>query len=375
MLVPGIHVNAERNRRLLGHSFWILAGLLFLGYSAVLKADTLTLKSGDVVEGQIISETETQIEIEASLYHGTIFSRRQIDKSDIQSIVRESLEQKQEKETLAALTKFTLNPNQELTKDQYAAGIAAFEKFQAKFTNSTATAEINQRLVDWRAEATNVASGKVKFASTWMTPEEKKTQAERAEKQTAVQTSQEALQSLKTQLTDLQVQRAQLDATITTTQAKLMVAQAKLSTLPDTSGAASGSAAGSGGGRRDLAGRLTAGISTPHPEEAEAGPSPAPNPEKGQLQGDITLYQQQMSQEQATLASLDAKIKDIQTQIPQREQDSKLALARLSESSAQAGTTANTPAKDKHPSPPPPPPPPPEPTPPWYMRVWNYFHQ
>jgi hypothetical protein len=370
MLPPEIHVNAKRRWTLLRHSLCILAGLLFIGYSAVLMADTLTLKSGDVVEGQIISETETQIEIEASLYHGTIFSRRQIDKSDIQSIVRESLEQKQEKEAYAALAKFTLNPNQELTKDQYAAGIAAFEKFQAKFTNSTATAEINQHLVDWQAEASNVASGKVKFASAWMTPEEKKAQADHAQKQAAVQASQDALQSLKTQLTELQVQRAQLDATVTTTQAKQKTAQANLAGLADASGGAS---ANSGGGRRDLAGRLTAGINTPREEDTASGPGTAPNPEKAQLQGEITLYQQQIGQAQTALAALDAKIKDIQTQIPQREQDSKLALAQLSEPSAQSGKATNAPVKEKHSTPPPPPPP--EPTPPWYMRVWNYFHK
>ena len=321
--------NAKRDRFPLGGFRWIFVGLLLLGHPAILKADTLTLKSGDTLEGQIVSETETQIEIEVSLYHGTIFSKRQVDKSDIQSIVRETPEQKQEKAAYASLVKYTLNPNQELTKDQYAAGIAAFEKFQAKFTNSAAAAEINQRLVDWQAEASNVASGKVKFASTWMPPEEKK-----------VKVAEEALQSLKSQLSDLQVQRAQLVATIATTQAKLTAAQPA-------------AAASSGGGRHDLAGRLTAGITAPPQGEATPGPS-----------SEVAAYQQQISQEQGTLTALDARIKDIQTQIPQREQDSK---------SAKSGTSSNAPPKDTHPKPPPPPPP--EPTPPWYMRVWNYFHK
>jgi chromosome segregation ATPase len=368
-----IHKPTKRIRTFPSRSRWILVSLLFLGSSAVLRADTLTLKSGEIVEGQIVSETETQIEIEASLYHGTIFSRKQVDKSDIQSIARETLEQKQEKEAYANLAKFTLNPNQELTKDQYAAGIAAFEKFQTKFTNSTAVAEINQHLVDWRAEAANVASGKVKFANAWITPEEKKAQADHAQKQAAVQASQEALQSLKTQLANLQVERAQLGANITTTQAKLAAAQARLPTLPDTTaGSSYGTTVSTGGGRHDLAGRLTAGVTAPQQEQVTTGQVPVPNPEKSQLQTDVTFYQQQINQGQGTLANLDTKIKDIQTQIPQREQDSKLALAKLSEPTPQAGVTANAAAKA---SKPPPPPPPPEPTPPWYMRVWNYFHK
>jgi hypothetical protein len=332
MATSGMREDAKKNQAPFRGLLWIFVGFLLLGHPASLRADTLTLKSGDVLEGQIVSETETQIEIEVSLYHGTIFSRRAVDKSDIQSIVRETPEQKQEKEAYAALAKYTLDPNQELTKDQYEAGIAAFEKFQAKFTNSAATAEIKQRLVDWQAEASNVASGKVKFASAWMTPEEKKVKA-----------AQEALQSLKSQLADLQVQRAQLAATIATTQAKLAAAQP--APAPSSAGA-----------RHDLAGRLTAGITAPQQGEAPAGSS-----------SEATAYQQQIGQEQGTLTSLDAKIKDIQTQIPQREQEAKLAIA------GKAGAGSNAPPKESHPKPPPPPPP--EPAPPWYMRVWNYFHK
>jgi chromosome segregation ATPase len=376
MPIPGPHSAAERGNTSCGYLFCILAGLLVLGHPAPLKADTLTLNSGEVLEGQILSETETQIEIEASFYHGTIFSTRQVNKSDIRSIVRESVVQRQEKAAYASLTNYTLNPNQELTKDQYAAGIAALEKFQAKYTNSTFAAEISKRLEDWRVEASNVSSGRVKFAGTWMAPEEKKVQAEHAQKQAEAQAAQNALQSLKSQLADLQGQRAQLAATIATTQAKLTAAQTKLPTLPDTTGSASGTAASSGGGRRDLAGRLTAGVAPPRQEEVTTGQSPVPNPEKSQLKSDITLYQQQISQGQGTLASLDTKIKDVQTQIPQREQESKLAVAGLSETPAQSKPAAaqNSPAKDTHPNKTPPPPVP-EPTPPWYTRVWNWFHR
>jgi hypothetical protein len=335
MPLPVTRENAERGRTPRRHMLWIFAVLLVLAQPALLKADTLNLKSGDVLEGQIVSETETQIEIRVSLYHGTIFSTRQVDKSDIQSIVHETVEQKQEKAAYASLAKFTLNPNQELTKDQYATGIAAFEKFQAKFTNSTATAEISKRLADWQTEATNAASGKVKFASVWMTPEEKKVRA-----------AQEALQSLKSQLADLQVQRAKLAATVATTQAKLTAAQG-------------GTAASASGGRRDLAGRLTAGITAP--QQGEATPAPS---------GDAAALQQQISQEQGTLTALDAKISEIQSQMPQREQDAKVAVAQ-----SKPGADSNAPPKDTHPKKTAPPPPPPEPTPPWYMRVWHYFHK
>ena len=154
--------------------FRVCVGLLWLYASASLKADTLILNSGEVLDGQILSETETQIEIEAVFYHGTILAKRDVPKADIKSIVRESIEQKQEKVDYAALGKYTLNPNQELTQEQYAAGIADFEKFLATYSNSSNTLDVTQRVTDWRAEATNAASGKVKFNSLCDDPGRKK---------------------------------------------------------------------------------------------------------------------------------------------------------------------------------------------------------
>jgi predicted nucleic acid-binding Zn-ribbon protein len=342
--------------------------VLLLGTPTALKADTVTLKSGEVLQGQILSETDTQIEFEVSLYHGTILTKREVPKSDIRSIVRESIEQKQEKAALAALGKYTLNPNQELTKDQYTAGIAAFEKFQATYTNSSSAAAVSQSLADWRAEASNVASGKVKFASKWMTPEEKKPQVERAQRQADVQAAQSALASLNKQLADLQSQRATLAGSVAAAQAKLTAARARLQSLQGTAGTASRS-----GGRRDWAGQLTAGVVDS--SQREASQETGPNPETARVQNEITSYQQQVDRAQGPLGSLDAKIRDVQSQIAQREEDSKSALARLSELSTQAktGTVQSASSKDTHVgearrAPPP------APSPPWYMRAWKWLH-
>ena len=163
-----------------------------------------------------------------------------------------------------------------------------------------------------------------------------------------VQAAQTALQTLKSQLSDLQVQRAKLAATVATTQTKLKAAQGGTAASPDS-------------GRHDLAGRLTAGITAPKQEEATTGPS-----------GEAAALQQQLGKEQGTLTALEAKISEIQSQIPQREQEAKSALTRLSEASAQSKAAA---AQNAKPKAPPPPPPPPEPPPPWYMRLWHYFHK
>jgi len=64
----------------------------------------------------------------------------------IKSIARESAEHKQEKAAYEALSKYTLSPNQEFTRDQYAAGIASFEKFLAKYPNSDFAEDIKKRI-------------------------------------------------------------------------------------------------------------------------------------------------------------------------------------------------------------------------------------
>jgi uncharacterized coiled-coil protein SlyX len=262
----------------------------------------VTLNSGEVLRGRILSETDTNLVIEASLYHGTILSTREVLKSDIQSIIHETAEQKQATADYEALASFTLNPNQELTKDQYDAGIAAFEKFLTTYTNSTYAADINHRLADWRAEVSNVESGKVKFAGAWMTPDEKRTDA-----------AQNTMQSLKQQLADLQRQRTAQAEKLATTQKRLTDAQSRLAKIPDGAGSASGSA-GNQGGRRDLASRLTAGVVGA--SQAENAGESVSSPERSQVQGEINSYKQQVKQERAALAALDAKIVEVQSQMP-----------------------------------------------------------
>lgn len=341
---------------------WVVVCVLLLGAQPLLIADTVTLNSGEVLEGRILSESATQLEMEVSLYHGTILTTRDVPRSDIKSIVRESEEQKQEKAAYAALAKYTLDPNQELTKEQYDAGIAAFTKFLGTYTNSSATAEIKTRIDEWRAEEAYVASGKVKFANTWMTPEEKKPRAERAQRQAALVEAQTGLESLQKQLAELQAQRGPLAANVAAAQEKLKSAQAQLATLQGGAGSAANS------GRRDLAGRLTEKALAS--AQREGSESTGPSPEAAQLQAEIAADQQRVNQAQAALAPYDAKIKDIQSEIPQREQDVKSALARLSETSSQGKTGHVQRASAKAPKAPPPP----QPTPPWYMRLWKWVH-
>ncbi|HVM60789.1 MAG TPA: hypothetical protein VMV72_07980 [Verrucomicrobiae bacterium] len=329
------------------------------------SADTVTLKSGEVLEGRVLSETDTQLVIEASFYHGTIFSTREVARSDIQSVVRETPEQKQEKADYEALATFTLNPNQELTTNQYDAGIAMFQTFLTTHTNSPHAAEVTRRLADWRAESSDVASGKVKFAGAWMAPSEKNLQQARA-----------TLQSLTQQLAVLQQQRTAQADKLAATQKQLADAQSRLASMSGGSGSAAKQS-----GRRDLAGRVTAGVVGA--SQGENTGEPVSSPERTRVEGEINSYQQQVTQQQGVLASLDAKIADIQSQMPTQEQNYQSALAQSSGATpsnnisvAQAPSAkparasgTNTLARTTRA-----PAPAPEPPPPWYTRAWKWLH-
>src|SRR5262245_43940742 len=98
---------------------WRLVYIAWFAIASAATADSITLNSGEVVEGRITSETDKQIQLEVSQYGGTILATRSIAKADVKNVNRESPEAKKEKATYEILTGWKLNPNQELTEQQY----------------------------------------------------------------------------------------------------------------------------------------------------------------------------------------------------------------------------------------------------------------
>jgi len=278
------------------------------------------------MEGNVLSETDSEVRIEVSNSAKTIVSTRVIPRTDIRSIQRENPDQKKQGESFEKLAKFQLDPNQELTSDQYAKGIAAFDKFLAKYPNSSFAEDINDRIADWRAEASNVESGKVKFANKWMTPEEKRVRAEHWQKQMAVQSAQNALQLLKKQLADLQARRGQLAEDLGAAQGNLAATQAKTNTLHDVKVPIYVTDTRNRSDNSRHGGSVQVSSST-----RVAGYNRVPSPELEQAQNDIAHYSQQVGQGRAALETIDANIRDIQSQIPKAEQDYRQALVRFSE--------------------------------------------
>jgi hypothetical protein len=369
---------------------WLLPALvclLFVWAAAPLSADTVTLNSGEVLQGTIISETDTQIEMEVSLYHGSIITKRQVPTTDIKSIVRENLQQQQEKAAYDALSKYTLNPSQQLTPAQYAAGIAAFQKFLATYTNSSYAADVNKRIADWRAESSNVESakvkvatkslapaekessnvesGKVKVATKSMAPAEKRTQPETPPKPVSVTAPPESLQTLTNRLAGLQADRNKAAEDFRVAQSQLTTAQKQLESLKDT--------------REPKLDPATKSQMTDFHGNPEF--LIIPNPEKPNAQSRVDAAQKVVGHARDALSAVERKIADVQAKIRTLQPPQQPALVKSNAPPKQvvakaqpSNTTTNAPPTRARTTKPTPPKPAPEPPPPWYIKLWNWVH-
>ena len=283
-----------------------IAILFAAGWLATARGESIvTLKSGDVLRGDIVSDTNDVLQIRAINANRTISSLRNIPRTDIQNVYTETPAEAAERVDYFALSKFQLNPDQEQSPDFCTQWIAAFGKFLRDYPKSDKTATIRQRIEVCQAELNHVAAGEVKFGDRWMTPVEKKPL------------------SLNKELADLEKQRASLAQTVGAAQGRLAGLQTKLATLaPDTQEPIYTTA---------LVGRNHYATQVPTGQYRLV-----PNPERPLVQADIVACQQKIGSGAAALANLDAKIQSIKIQIPQAQRAYEIALAKANEKPAPA---------------------------------------
>lgn len=157
--------------------------LALLPLRLLAAGDTVTLNSGEVINGRVVSETDSNVAVEISNEHQTVFTTRTIPRSDIKEMHQLTLAQRQENEAYAALGRYQLNANQEFTLAQYAQVIADYNKFVAAYPNSEYAAKVTDQWTQWRFEKFEVEHGRVKFGGKWMTPEQKKPLVEEWQRQ------------------------------------------------------------------------------------------------------------------------------------------------------------------------------------------------
>lgn len=144
---------------------WLI--LFALLCAAPVWADSITLKTGEVMTGTIKSETDTDVTIDVNV-SSSIVDERDIQKSDIASISREQPDEIEYKQLIA------VQPNPELSYSsvQYSDIISSLQAFETKYPGSTYLPEIKKLEATFENEKKRVDAGQVRFLGKWLNKEE-----------------------------------------------------------------------------------------------------------------------------------------------------------------------------------------------------------
>lgn len=150
--------------------------ILFWCLVASAWADTLKLKDGTTVRGNLVAETDTEYVLERSLAGGTIKTKSTYRKSDVAEVVRSTPEEKAAeamKEAYEATKRYQLDPATNYARDYYERVLeGVFRKFLADHPDSPFAGELRQRLAAWEAERDKVAAGQIKRNGQWLSAAE-----------------------------------------------------------------------------------------------------------------------------------------------------------------------------------------------------------
>jgi hypothetical protein len=198
--------------------------LALAGVSA--SADTVTLKDGTVLDGDITAEDDSSVSIYLVFAHGTITETRHVNKADIARMVRSTPGQRaatQTKRDYEALEKYELNPNTSYRLEYYDAVISnVFGKFLAQHPNSIYGSNVTDRIAHWVAERNLVATGTMKFHGRWLPAAEG---ARLAQQEHGQQLLQESRQLISRGRFDSAIQR--LQSVLSMSAQPALVSQAK----------------------------------------------------------------------------------------------------------------------------------------------------
>lgn len=145
--------------------FWPVL-LILVSAPISTQADTFTLKSGEKLDGKILSETATQYTLE---YHvsASITDTRTVLKSDVDKIDKEMPDEA----PYQAIKNLKLGPNS-LPAASYEAAENRLQGFVNQFPQSSHAKEIQQNLQAFQDEKKRVDGGEIKLNERWFNKEE-----------------------------------------------------------------------------------------------------------------------------------------------------------------------------------------------------------
>lgn len=129
-------------------------------------ADTIVLKSGERIEGRVVSETDKQLTLEVQVSAG-ITDERKVAKADVDKVEKQSPELEAYKEIVG------LQPGaNSLAEADYEPRIAALQGFLGHFPSGTKTADVKTALSGFEADLKRVKKGDVKLDGQWYSKDE-----------------------------------------------------------------------------------------------------------------------------------------------------------------------------------------------------------
>ena len=148
------------------HLRFLPAFLIASGLCCGAFADTVTLKTGEVIEGKISSESDTQLTLELKL-PGGITDSLTVSKDDVLSIA------KVQPDELAWAPLMALKPGTtSLPAAFYETATQSLKGFLAQFATSPFAADAQKALAALEEEKTRVDAGEIKINDRWLTKEE-----------------------------------------------------------------------------------------------------------------------------------------------------------------------------------------------------------
>lgn len=142
----------------------ICAGILLGALSGL--ADTVTLKSGEVLNGTILSDTEKEIVMDVTIASG-ISDQKTIAKTDVQTVIKTTADQA----AFAPLKDLAVGPRS-LPLAAYDPILKSLQAFVVKYPQSAHVAEVNAKIEAFKKDQAQVKAGELKWDNRWYNREQ-----------------------------------------------------------------------------------------------------------------------------------------------------------------------------------------------------------
>ena len=134
--------------------------------AALALADSVTLKSGEVINGKILRETDTQVVMEVAVT-ASIKDEKIIPKADVQTVSKTAADE------IAYQAIKPIQPGaNSFDLEKYAPLTKSLEAFLAQYPQSARVKDVQATLAAFKDEQARVKAGDVKFSNRWYTAKE-----------------------------------------------------------------------------------------------------------------------------------------------------------------------------------------------------------